>query len=145
MIVLKVALDRIIVFGTLANLQRLCSGSVISMDGTFNFKVCPRFLPALHHPFSLLQYSASRTFLSITKYTDNNISPYIHPDTIKVYRSPDSSKSIHHHCRFQSSGPQRGSFCFSELDTSWLSFPLRSSPLQKTTRVRSELESTFRS
>ena len=32
--------SRIIVFGTLANLQRLCSGSVISMDGTF--KVCPR-------------------------------------------------------------------------------------------------------
>ena len=27
--------SRIIVFGTLANLQRLCSGSVVSMDGTF--------------------------------------------------------------------------------------------------------------
>ena len=32
--------SRIIVFGTLANLQRLCSSSVVSMDGTF--KVCPR-------------------------------------------------------------------------------------------------------
>ena len=31
---------RIIVFGTLANLQCLCSSSVIPMDGTF--KVCPR-------------------------------------------------------------------------------------------------------
>ena len=57
------------------------------------------FLPALHHPFSLLQYSASRTFLSITRYTDNNISPYIHPDTTELYRSPDSSQSLHHHCR----------------------------------------------
>ena len=34
-----------IVFGTLANLQRLCSGSVISMDGTF--KVCPRFFTSV--------------------------------------------------------------------------------------------------
>ena len=40
-----------------------------------------------------------------------------------MYRSPDSSQFIHHHCRFRSSGPQRGTFCFSELDTSWLSFP----------------------
>ena len=38
--------SRIIVFGTLANLQRLCSGSVISMDGTF--KVCPRFFYQLY-------------------------------------------------------------------------------------------------
>ena len=34
---------------------------------------------------------------------------------------------------------------FPELDTLWLSFPLRSSPFQKTTRVRSELKSTLRS
>ena len=46
--------SRIIVFGTLANLQRLCSSSVVSMDGTL-------------YPFSLLQYSASRTFLFITR------------------------------------------------------------------------------
>ena len=38
--------SRIIVFGTLANLQRLCSGSVISMDGTF--KVCPRLFYQLY-------------------------------------------------------------------------------------------------
>ena len=69
----------------------------------------------------------------------------IHRQHIKVYRSPDNSQSIHRHSRFQSSGPQRGTFCFPELDTSWLSFSLRSSPLQKTTRVRSELESIFRS
>ena len=84
--------SRVIVFGTLANLH---FGWHIQSVSSF-------FLPALHHPLSLLQYSASRTFLSITRYTDNNTSPYIHPDTIEVYtsRSPDSSQSIHYHCRF---------------------------------------------
>ena len=38
--------SRIIVFGTLANLQRLCCSSVVSMDGTF--KVCPRFFYQLY-------------------------------------------------------------------------------------------------
>ena len=38
--------SRIIVFGTLANLQRLCSSSVVSMDGTF--KVCPRLFYQLY-------------------------------------------------------------------------------------------------
>ena len=38
--------SRIIVFGTLANLQRLCSSSVISMDGTC--KVGPRLFYQLY-------------------------------------------------------------------------------------------------
>ena len=54
--------SRIIVFETLANLQRLfrSSGRYIQSGSSF-------VLPALHHPFSLLQYSASRTFLFITR------------------------------------------------------------------------------
>ena len=60
--------SRIIEFGTLANLQRVCSSGVSSMEGTF--KVCPRLFYQLYIIHShLLQYwySASRTFLSITR------------------------------------------------------------------------------
>ena len=42
--------SRTIVFGTLANLQRLCSSSVVSMDGTF--KVCPRLFYQLYIIYS---------------------------------------------------------------------------------------------
>ena len=38
--------SRIFAFGTLANLQRLCSSSVMSMDGTF--KLCPRLFYQLY-------------------------------------------------------------------------------------------------
>ena len=81
--------SRIIVFGTLANLQRLCSGSVISLDVTF--KVCPRFFTSFTSSIVIATIQCFQNFFvyyqihrqqHITLY-----SPYIHPDTIEVYTS----------------------------------------------------------
>ena len=57
--------SRIIVFGTLANLQRLCSSSVISMDGTF--KVCPRFFTSFTSSILIATIQCFQNFLSITR------------------------------------------------------------------------------
>ena len=136
--------SRIIAFGTLANLQRLCSNSVISRDGTF--KVCPRLFYQLYiihsHCYNkvLLEFVRLLPDKQTTKYhrlfsliqskcIDHQIA--LSPSTIIV----DFEVAVHNVVRS----------VFSELNTSWLSIPLRLSPLQKTTRVRSELKSTFRS
>ena len=116
--------SRIIVFGTLANLQRLFSSSVVFMDIGHSkwVLVCfTRFTSSI----LIATIQCFQNFFVYYQINRQQHITFIHADTMKVYRSPDSSQAIHHYRRFRSSGAQRGTFCFSKLDTSWLSFPLR--------------------